>query len=46
MAWKAVSVADLEKLVGIDVFPALPAEIKEHAMTLPRPELHGHRARR
>src|SRR6185437_6222399 len=25
MAWKAVSVADLDKLVGIDVFPALPA---------------------
>jgi hypothetical protein len=46
MAWKAVSVAELEKLVGIDVFPALPAEVKEHTMMLPRPELHGHGARR
>jgi len=46
MAWKAVSVTDLEALVGIDVFPALPAEVKEHAMTLPRPEPYGHRTRR
>jgi endonuclease G len=46
MAWKTVSVAELEVLVGIDVFPALPAEVKERTMTLPRPEIHGHRARR
>jgi len=37
-AWKAVSIAALEQLTGIDVFPALPAEIKITAMALPNPD--------
>jgi endonuclease G len=41
--WKAVSVAQLRDLVGIDVFPALPDEIKEITMSLPEPRPHGRR---
>jgi endonuclease G len=43
MAWKAVSVAKLQNLIGIDLFPELPAEIKGRAMPLPQPMPHGHR---
>jgi endonuclease G len=43
MEWKAVSAAELQNLVGIDVFPALPADIKGRAMPLPRPMPYGHR---
>jgi endonuclease G len=44
--WKAVSLLELQKLVGIDVFPALPPNVKENAMRLPQPESYGHRKRR
>jgi endonuclease G, mitochondrial len=43
MDWKTVSVAELRNVVGIDVFPALPAEVKERIMTLPRPKPHRRR---
>lgn len=39
------SVATLVRLAGIDPFPALPADLKETAMTLPDPE-HGGRSSR
>lgn len=35
--WEAVSIAQLAQITGLDVFPALPAAIKETAMTLPEP---------
>jgi endonuclease G len=35
--WRAVSVAELARLSGIDTFPALPPAAKK-AMTLPDPE--------
>lgn len=37
-AWKAVSIAALAQLTGIDVFPALPEAIKATAMPLPDPD--------
>jgi len=37
-AWKAVSIAELEQLTGLDVFPALSAEVKATAMALPDPD--------
>jgi endonuclease G, mitochondrial len=40
--WEDVSISDLEKRSGIDVFPDLPAEVKDHAMMLPTPIPHGH----
>jgi endonuclease G, mitochondrial len=46
MGWKAVSAAELQRLVGIDVFPSLPAEVKERLMNLPEPEPYGHRKRK
>lgn len=33
-----VSVAVLARIVGIDPFPALPASMKQTAMTLPQPQ--------
>ncbi len=38
--WEAISVADLESKVGIDVFPQLDDKIKRNAMMLPRPTPH------
>ena len=35
--WEAVSIAALEQLTGIDVFPALSAEVKATVMALPDP---------
>jgi endonuclease G len=43
MDWNAVSLAELRDLVGIDVFPALPEDVKEHTMSLPQPRPHGRR---
>ncbi len=46
----AVSVAMLTRMTGIDPFPALPAGVKEAAMTLPSPKASryapGHRRQR
>jgi endonuclease G len=36
-AWKAVSIAELEQLTGIDVFPTLSAAVKATSMALPDP---------
>ena len=43
-ACREVSVADLGRLSGIDVFPSLPESVKATAMPLPEPR--PHRARR
>jgi len=42
--WEAVSIAKLEELAGIDVFPGLEDAVKQAAMDLPRPTPH-HRCR-
>ncbi len=39
-AWEAVSIAELEKRVGVDVFPQLDGDIRKHAMILPEPTPH------
>ena len=37
-AWKTVSLAELQVLIGIDVFPGLPEEVKRGRHDLPAPE--------
>lgn len=44
--WRAVSIAELERESGIDVFPALPPLVKETAMGLPDPTAHRRLSRR
>lgn len=39
--YSVVSVAELEKLAGIDFFPDMPAEVKNTAMRLPAPKAAG-----
>ena len=48
MKWSAISLERLRELSGIDVFPALPSNIKVSAMNLPEPTPHegGRRSRR
>lgn len=41
MEWKAISIAELSTLSGIDPFPALPAATKASAMSMPEPTPHG-----
>jgi endonuclease G len=41
MQYKTISVADLEKLTHIDVFPGLSQSIKESKLQLPVPTPHG-----
>lgn len=36
--YRVISIAELQALIGADVFPSLPAAIKARAMDLPRPE--------
>lgn len=36
-AWQTLSMTDLQKLAGIDPFPALPPDAKKVAMDLPKP---------
>jgi len=47
--WRAVSIDDLTREAGIDVFPGLPAAARASAMTLPDPHAgarsEGHRPR-
>jgi len=43
MAYQTLSIAELEKCVGMNVFPKLPAEIKAVKMNLPAPRPHGGR---
>lgn len=40
--WQPVSVARLQQIAGIDVFPSLPADVKAAAIALPRPTPHNH----
>jgi endonuclease G len=35
--WKVVSIAELQQLAGIDIFPGLPPEIRDTPMALPAP---------
>jgi endonuclease G len=47
--WQAVSIARLQETTGIDVFPDLPAQVKDAVMALPEPTRHSRqrpRARR
>jgi endonuclease G, mitochondrial len=39
-SWEAISIADLETRVGVDVFPQIDAKIKHDVMTLPSPTPH------
>ncbi|VVE80617.1 DNA/RNA non-specific endonuclease [Pandoraea sputorum] len=39
--YSVVSVAELEKLAGIDFFPGMPASVKGTAMSLPKPKAAG-----
>lgn len=41
MAWRAVSIAELSTLSGVDPFPGLPAATKAVAMPMPEPTPHG-----
>ncbi|GGC59045.1 DNA/RNA non-specific endonuclease [Undibacterium terreum] len=47
-SYTAISVAQLEKTIGIDVLPGLSRDIKESAMELPKPTPHseGHTAKK
>src|SRR3954470_7623961 len=40
MDWQAISIDQLAQITGIDPFPAIPAEIKTVAMSLPAPQSH------
>lgn len=42
MAYQVISISELEKLIGIDVFPGLSASIKAVKINLPEPKPHGH----
>ena len=46
MAYQTLSIAELEKRIGVDVFPKLPAAIKAVKMALPVPTPHGRRSRK
>lgn len=39
--WRPVSIAALQELIEIDVFPGLPPAVRETPMTLPEPSLRG-----
>lgn len=36
-AWQAMSISQASRMTGFDIFPALPAEVKDRAMELPSP---------
>jgi hypothetical protein len=38
-----ISIKELQQLTGIDVFPAVSAEVKEQAMSLPKPKTYRQR---
>ncbi|AJP56999.1 endonuclease [Pandoraea vervacti] len=44
--YAVVSVAELEKLAGIDFFPGMPASVKQTAMSLPKPKAAGGKRKR
>jgi len=41
LAYTVISIAELERIVGIDPFPAVPAYIKARPMSLFKPRLYG-----
>jgi endonuclease G, mitochondrial len=45
MEYQTVTIAELEKRVNINLFPHMPASIKETKMSLPAPKPHGYRQR-
>ena len=42
MEFKVISIAELERMSGIEVFPGLGQRAKEDAMSLPKPTPHRH----
>ncbi len=42
MDYKVISVSELERMSGIEVFPGISQRAKEDAMSLPRPTPHRH----
>lgn len=44
MDYKIISIAELEKLAGINFFPRMPQKVKYRAMNLPSPTPHGNRS--
>lgn len=38
--WETLAIADLETRIGIDIFPELDANVRQHAMILPSPVPH------
>ncbi len=43
--YEVISVADLEKRININLFPSLPAAIKNKLAALPEPRIRGHQPR-
>ncbi|SDB74107.1 DNA/RNA non-specific endonuclease [Belnapia rosea] len=43
-AWRAVSLAELRDLAGLDAFPTLAPDVQAHAMRLPKPRPHNPRS--
>ncbi len=41
MSYKVISIDELEKASGINIFPFLKENIKTHAMVLGKPKLHN-----
>ena len=41
MKYETVSIAELEKRIGINLFPKMPVKVKETKMDLPEPTPHG-----
>src|SRR3954469_19137264 len=39
--WRAVPLSELGELAGLDVFPALPSEVKKRVLRLPEPRPHN-----
>jgi endonuclease G, mitochondrial len=46
MDYQTVSIAELEKRIGINLFPKMPQKVKEKKMDLPEPKPHGHKGGR
>lgn len=44
MEYKVISIAELERLAGINFFPRMPQKVKENAMKLPAPTPHGNKS--
>jgi endonuclease G len=46
MDYQTVSIADLEKRIGINLFPKMPQQLKEKKMDLPEPKPHDRKGGR